>query len=347
MAHTVIPPDDPKYPAIKRHIFVSWLKTLTGYGLMGLLIFLALWGFGFTYEFKLSFGLVWMLLPVVMWWFSAKVALTMTKSVPADQNNPEHRRLIEIVDRVYAKSGLKFKPPVYISDNPLPNAFATGPIHRKAVVAATQGLFKAGMTDDEIEAIFAHELAHVKNYDVAVNSFLSVLSMIFFMITDAGVRMVMGSLSWFKKRLGMNPERKGFFTGILEWVIMFIIFRITGYLTRVIQMFVVRSRESLADGSGAMMTGKPCDLSMALQKLVAYVEQHRPKGREKELYRAIRPIMTVDPIFDQLAEDKAETLWQRIVRWWKYLQLTHPPVSERVAMLDRMNGGTCPRLPRD
>ena len=66
MSHTVIPPDHPKFPAIKRHIFVSWLKTLAGYAAMGFLIFLSLWGFGFSYEFKLSFGLLWMLLPVVM-----------------------------------------------------------------------------------------------------------------------------------------------------------------------------------------------------------------------------------------------------------------------------------------
>ena len=347
MAHKVIPPDHPKYPAIRKHIFMSWMKTLLGYGAMGGLIFLALWGFGFTYEFKLSFGLLWMLLPIVMWWFSAKVAILMTKSKPADPNNPDHARLMEIVDRVFPKSGLKFKPPVYVSDNPLPNAFATGPIHRKAVVAATEGLFKAGMTDEEIEAIFAHELAHVKNYDVAVNSFLSVLSMIFFAITDAGVRMVMGTLGWFKKTVGMNPEKKGIFTGILEWVIMFIIFRITGYLTRIVQAFVVRSRESLADGSAAMMTGEPCHLSMALQKLVAYVQKNRPKGREKELLRALRPMMTIDPIFDQLAEEPSDTVWQRIVRWWKSLQHTHPPVPERVAMLERMNGSACPRLPQE
>ena len=343
--HHVLSPHSPDFGAIKRHILISWLKTLAGYGMMGLLIFLALWGFGFTYEFKFGFGLLWFLMPVVMWWFSAKVAILMTKSKPADPSNPDHKRLLEIVDRVYAKSGLKFKPPVYVSDNPLPNAFATGPIHRKAVVAATRGLFDCGMTDAEIEAIFAHELAHVKNYDVAVNSFLSVLSMIFFSITDAGVRMVMGTLGWFKKAAGMNPERKGFITGILEWVIMFIIFRITGYFTRIIQMFVVRSRESLADGTGAIMTGEPCHLSMALQKLVDYVTKNRPKGRELELYRAIRPIMTIDPIFDQLVEEKPQTVWERIKRWWKYLQLTHPPVSERVEMLDRMNGVACPKLP--
>ncbi|MCA9802767.1 MAG: M48 family metalloprotease [Cyanobacteria bacterium HKST-UBA02] len=342
MAHRVIPPDDPKFPAIRKQVLINWLKTLTGYLGMGLLIFLALWAFDFTYRFQLGFGLVWFILPVVMWWFSAKVALMMTKSKPADPNNPQHARLIKIVDRVWAESGLKFKPPVYVSENPLPNAFATGPIHRKAVVAATEGLFLTGMNDDEIAAVFAHELGHVKNYDVGFNSFLSILSMIFFMITDAGVRMVMGSISIFKRILGMNPKNRGFFTGILEWVIMMVIFRITGMLTRIVQMFVVRSRESGADATGALILGKPCDLATALQKLVAYVEKNRPKGRDRELYRAIRPMMTIDPLFDSMVEDKPANLWQRLVRFWKYLQLTHPPVPERVAMLERMNGGSCP-----
>lgn len=341
--HRVIPPDDPKYPAIKRAMMYAWFKTILGYSMMGGLVLLALWGFGFTYEFKLGFGMLWWFLPLVMWWFSDKVAIAMTKSVPADPSNPEHRRLIEIVDRVYAKSGLKFKPPVYISDNPLPNAFATGPIHRKAVVAATKGLFLCGMTDDEIEAVFAHELGHVKNYDVALNTMTSVLSMIFFSIVDSGVRMLLGTLGWFKKVLGMNPNQKGFFTGILEWVIMFVIFQITGQLTKLVQVFVVRSRESGADASGSMMTGKPCDLANALKKLVAYVEKNRPKGRDAEMYRALRPMMTVDPLFDALADDpKPRGVWERLKAFWKYLQLTHPPVSERVSMLEYMNGGSCP-----
>lgn len=305
---TVIPPDHPKYPAIKHAKTLAWIKTILGYSAMGGLIFLALWGFGFTYKFQLGFGMLWWLLPVVMWWFSAKVALLITKSVPADPSIPEHKRLIDIVDRVYAKSGLKFKPPVYISDNPLPNAFATGPIHRKAVVAATKGLFDCGMTDAEIEAVFAHELGHVKNYDVALNTFVSVLSMIFFSVVDGGVRILMGSIRWFKKTVGMNPEKNGFLTGVLEWIVTAVIFQIVSQFTKIVQAFVVRSRESGADASGAEMTGNPCDLATALLKLVAYVEKNRPKGRDAEMYRALRPIMTIDPIFDAVAEEpKAKT----------------------------------------
>lgn len=330
---------------MRRQLYKTLAKTLGGYAAMGLLVFAAFAGFGYSYQFKLGFGLLWFLVPVLSWWFSAKVALAMTKSTPADPANPEHQRLIAIVDRVHAKSGLKFKPPVYISDNPLPNAFATGPIHRKAVVAATKGLFLCGMTDEEIEAVFAHELGHVKNYDVAINSMLSVISMIFFMIVDSGVRLLLSVIRIFNPSFGgikRAGERRGFFTGILEYLLMFVVFQITGQMTKVIQMFVMRSRESAADATGSLMTGKPCHLASALLKLVAYVEKNRPKGREAELMRAIRPIMTIDPIFDATASLPAATgIWERIKRFWRFVQLTHPPVPERVAALEKMNGGPC------
>lgn len=349
MSHQVIGPDDPKFSQIRKRLLFTWLKTIAGYLAMGALCWAAFAGFGYSYRFQLGFGLLWFLVPVISWWFSAQVALAMTKSTPADANNPEHKRLIAIVDRVFAKSGLKYKPPVYISDNPLPNAFATGPIHRKAVVAATRGLFLTGMSDAEIEAVFAHELGHVKNYDVAINSMLSVLSMIFFMITDAGVRLLLKGIRIFQPRFGMRRdngknERQGFFGGILEYLVMYLIFQVTGQMTKVIQMFVMRSRESAADATGSLMTGKPCDLATALIKLVDYVEKNRPKGRDAELYRAIRPIMTIDPLFDSnAAAVTPRTIWQHLVAFWRALQLTHPPVPERVRVLEKMNGGVCPR----
>lgn len=345
MPHKVIGPEDPNFSKMRQRLLITWLKTLLGYAAMGGLVFAAFAGFGYSYRFQLGFGLLWFLVPVLSWWFSAKIALAITKSTPADPNNPQHQRFLTIVDRVYAKSGLKFKPPVFISDNPVPNAFATGPIHRKAVVAATKGFFDTGMTDQEIEAVFAHELGHVKNYDVGINSMLSVISMIFFMISDAGVRLLLSGIRIFKPSFGMqskNRQPQGFFTGILEYIVMFLIFQVTGKITKIVQMFVMRSRESAADATGSLMTGQPCDLATALLKLVAYVEKNRPHGREAELYRALRPIMTIDPIFDaRFAPPAPVTFWQKVKAFWRSLQLTHPPVFERVAELEKMNGGAC------
>ncbi|MBY0552552.1 MAG: M48 family metalloprotease [Candidatus Obscuribacterales bacterium] len=342
MAHRIIPHDDPKFPAIRRRLIITWLKTILGYLAMGGLCFAAFAGFGFSYKFQLGFGTLWMILPIVLWWFCDKIAIAMQRAVPADPSIPTHKKLIDIVDRVYAKSGLKFKPRVYVSPNPLPNAFATGPIHRKAVVAATEGLFNCGMTDREIEAVFAHELGHVKNYDVAINSFLTVLSSLFFYIVDQGVRAWVASIEWLRRLLGMKQETK-ILPAILGNVLMYVIFWATGQLTKIIQFFVVRSRESGADATGAMMTGDPCALASGLLKLVAYVEKNRPKGHQLELFRVMRPLMIVDPINDSLvAPPPATSLWGRLVRWWKSLQLTHPPVPDRVKELERMNGGACP-----
>lgn len=344
MTHRVIPKDHPKYPAIHRRLIETWLKTILGFGMMGGLIGLALWGFGFSTSQLGFFSILWLVLPVVMWMFSAKVALFITKSVPADPSNPIHARLLRIIDEVWPKSGLKYKPKVYISPNPLPNAFATGPMHRFAVVAATEGLFNCGMTDKEIGAVFAHEFAHVKNYDVGINSLIAVLSSLFFLISDAGVRTILRGLGWLKS--GLTLRKSEFIPGILTNILMYGIFWLTGQVTRVIQLFVVRSRESGADATGSDMTGEPCDLATALLKLVAFVEKNRPKaGRENEMYRGMRVVMFVDPIFDAIGEEPKGDggLWSTIKRWWKKLQLTHPPVAERVRELERMNGGACPR----
>ncbi len=336
---------DEKPGRILRRRIETWLKTLAGFLMMGGLIFAALWTFNFSFEFKLGFWLVYPLLTVVGWWFSDKISVYIMKCTPADPANPRDARLLAIVDRVFKKSGLKHKPKVFISDNPLPNAFATGPIHRKAVVAATAGLFECGMNDDEIEAVFAHELGHVANYDVGINSLISIMSSIFFLIVDTGVRAWISTLNWVKRLMGIRVEQR-VLPPIVANVLMYVIFWATQQLTKLVQMFVVRSREFGADATGAHYTGNPCALASGLMKLVAYVEKHRPKGRDAEAYRVMRICMTVDPIFDTLAEQPApKSIWQRLKALWKNLQLTHPPVPQRVYQLERMNGGPCP-LPK-
>lgn len=342
--HRVIPHDE-KSGILRRRI-ETWLKTLAGFLMMGGLIYAALWTatsvFHVPFEFKLGFWIAYPLLTVVGWWYSAQISLYIMKCTPADPNDPQGARLIAIVDRVFAKTGLKHKPPVYISDNPLPNAFATGPIHSRAVVAATKGLFDCGMTDEEIEAVFAHEMGHVYNYDVGINSLISILSSIFFLIVDSTVRAWIATLSWLKRLLGMREQTR-VLPPIVANVLMYVIFWATQQLTKLVQMFVVRSRESGADATGAHFTNNPCALASGLLKLVDYVEKHRPKGRDAEAARVMRVCMTIDPIFDSRTADPApKNLWQKIVAFWKYLQLTHPPVPERVYQLERMNGGPCP-----
>ena len=171
------------------------------------------------------------------------------------------------------------------------------------------------------------------------------MSSFFFVIVDSGVRAWIATLGFIKSLLGIRAEQR-VLPPLVGNILMYAIFWGTQQLTKLIQMFVVRSRESGADATGAHFTGNPCALASGLIKLVAYVEKHRPKGRDAEAFRVMRVCMTVDPIFDSLVEAPApKTLWQKLVGYWKYLQLTHPPVAERVAELERMNGGPCP-LPK-
>jgi heat shock protein HtpX len=337
----VIGPDDPKYPAIRRRLFWTSIKTILGYLAMGGLVALALNFFKLSLSAIYGFGLIWVFLPVVMWWFSDKIALAMSKALPADPSNPEHKRVIDLVHEVWKDSGLKSEPPVYASPDERPNAFATGAIHRKAVVAFTVGLLKIGLTDDEIKAIFAHELSHVKHYDVAINSLLQVISSVLFMVVQTGVNAWLATIKIFLPK----EKRENFVPGIVTSLIFYAIFWLVGQVTQIIQYFVVRSRESGADAGGALMTGKPCDLVTALETLVKRNRENPPKaGREDAYWRVMRTISTIDPLYDSLEvqpEPKGVREW--VKRIWRDLHLTHPPVADRVTQLEKMNGGACER----
>ena len=133
-------------------------------------------------------------------------------------------------------------------------------------------------------------------------------------------------------------------TGFLYYLFVLPLYYLCSYLTSFVQMFVVRSRESAADATGCFMTGEQCDLASALKKLVDFAEKNRPKPGSQDFtfYQVFRPIMTIDPLFDSKnPPPKPAGLWQRIKAFWRYMQLTHPPVSERVYHLERMNGGSC------
>ena len=328
-----------------RRLIETWLLTLAGVGCMALITLIPFLVFHAPVKVLYGWGILWTLLPLVSWWFSAEISLKMAKAVPVDLTNPVHQRLVSIIDTVFAESGLKHKPPVYIAASMSPNAFATGPIHRKAVVAATQGLFEIGFTDKQIGAIFSHELSHVKHYDVGINSFVAVLSSIFFLGTNSIVNAWIGTIKIFRRNFKLKPSRvePRFGVGtILSSVVAYAIFWATSQLTRIVQMFVVRSRESGADAGGALMTGHPCDLASALTKLADWVESNRPHGQEREFFRAIRPMLTIDPLFDKASRDAAPvSIWQHVKAWWKNLQMTHPSVPDRVEQLERMNGGKC------
>lgn len=340
--------------AIRRRLFFTWVQTLLGVALLAGLTAGAFVLLGFSWSVGVIVLLVWSLLPLLSWWHSGTLVLKLMRCQPPNPNNANHRRLVQIVDQLYPKTGLTVKPPVYISPIPLPNAFATGRSPRHSFIAATEGLLHVGLTDEELEGVLAHELAHVKSRDVAIGSFTAVLGSLFAILLAGGLPRLFHSAFTSgdaplldKLSHKIKHEKKRFFLpegGFFGFVVMLAIFYLVSIFTRLATMFVGRTRESAADILAAQWTGNPCALSMALQKIRHFMDNHRPDLRLIIITRGLTPILLVNALEDESEDAEGGSLGTRLRRWWRHLGENHPPVRKRMEALDDMSGGSCPRL---
>lgn len=166
----------------------------------------------------------------------------------------ENPRLWRIVENLSITNGMPM-PKVYVMDDPAPNAFATGRDPNNASVAATTGLISM-MTDDELTGVMAHELGHVKNYDIRVSMIAFALVAVISLLSDVMLRMV-----WFRDRDSNNNGGSFIFiAGIIAAII-------APLVAIMIQMAVSRKREYLADATGALSTRYPEALASALEKI--------------------------------------------------------------------------------
>lgn len=218
------------------------------------------------------------------------------------RDNP---RLWNIVENLAISQGMPM-PKVYVINDPAPNAFATGRNPEKAIVAATTGLLEI-MDDNELEGVMAHELGHVKNYDIRVSMIVFGLVSAIGILADFAIRMAFYS--------GMGRSRDSgqlgavlVLIGIVGWVIAFLI-------GPMVSAAVSRQREYLADASGVQMTRYPAGLASALQKLGAY---GRPMQRSNS---AMAHMYINDPIKPGFVERAFST---------------HPPIPKRIERLQKI-----------
>lgn len=177
------------------------------------------------------------------------VAITGAKQIQK-KDNP---RLYRIVENLSIATGMP-TPKVYVIDDPAPNAFATGRDPRHAIVAATTGLMDI-MDDKELEGVMAHELGHVKNYDIRVSMIVFGLVSAVGLLSDIAIRML-----FFGDDDRDNVPPQLYFVGIIAIILAPII-------ASIIQLAVSRQREYLADSTGALTTRYPEGLASALEKL--------------------------------------------------------------------------------
>ena len=232
------------------------------------------------------------------YWFSDKIVLRMYRAQPVTPQQAP--RLHAIVDRLVARAGLP-KPALYVLPEAAPNAFATGRNPEHAAVAVTEGMLRA-MSEEEVEGVVAHELAHVKNRDILIASVAATIA--------GAVSMLAHMAQWgamFGGFGGRDQERGGNAFTLLATALL------APFAALIIQMAISRSREYAADATGAQMAGNPHGLASALEKLGAYNR---------------RVPMHADPATSHLFIVAPLT-------GGSFLKLfsTHPPLEERIRRL--------------
>lgn len=215
-----------------------------------------------------------------------------------ESDNP---RLYRIVENLCITTGTPM-PEVYIVNDPAPNAFATGRDPQHAKVAATTGLLDI-MTDAELEGVMAHELGHVRNYDIRVSMIVYGLVVAVGMIADVLMR-----IAFFSRSNNSNPVVLVF--GLVAMIVAPIV-------ASLVQLAVSRQREYLADATGALTTRHPEALASALHKLNEY---GRPLQKQQS---SMAHLWIADPLKPGLAAR---------------LFATHPPIPDRIRRLLDMGG---------
>lgn len=287
------------YRAIRRNKVNSVLIILLFLGIVGGLGYLA----AYIYQ---SPGIVIAVVAmaaiyaVIQYFAAGRQAISMSGARQITQ--ADHPRLYRIVENLAITTGTPM-PEVYIVDDPAPNAFATGRDPQHAKVAATTGLLDL-MTDPELEGVMAHELGHVRNYDIRVSMIVYGLVVAVGMIADVLVR-----LAFF----GRNNNNGNPVVLIFGLVAMLV----APLVATAVQLAVSRQREYLADATGALTTRHPEALASALHKLSTYGQ---PLQRQQS---SMAHLWIADPLKPGVVQR---------------LFATHPPIPERIRRLLDMGG---------
>src|ERR1700751_5153785 len=237
------------------------------------------------------------------YFFSDKIALASSGAVPISREQAP--RLYAVMERLASKANLPM-PKLYLIPQPAPNAFATGRNPSHASVAVTQGLLEL-MNDDELEGVIAHELSHVRNYDILISSIAATLAGA---ITYAARMGYWASI--FGYGGGRDNEREG---GGLSAILIIILAPIAAML---LQLGISRQREYAADETGAQMVGQQFGLISEMQTLGAYT-QRIPSN----IPQTTSALCIVKPMFGRGS-------------MWSSLFSTHPPLEQRIAALREM-----------
>ena len=290
------------YSAIARNkrntvfIIILFLALITGLG----------WLANYVYSPQGSYGVLILTVIVasgyalVQYFMAGRQAVAMSGGIRVN-SKAEHPRLWNIVENLSITTGTPM-PEIYVISDPAPNAFATGRDPQHAIVAATTGLLEI-MDDSELEGVMAHELGHVRNYDIRLSMVVFGLVVAVGFISDMFLRMAF---------FGRNNNNNG---NPIVMVFGLVAIIVAPLVASMVQLAVSRQREYLADATSALTTRHPDALASALAKLEAY---GRPMRKQNS---SMAHLWIANPLKPGMMAK---------------LFSTHPPIDERIERLHTM-----------
>ena len=248
----------------------------------------------------------------VSYWKSDRIALRVSRAIPADPAT--YQRLHNLVEGLCIAGGLP-KPGVYIIEDPAPNAFATGRNPQHAAIAVTTGLLEK-MNRVELEGVIAHELSHIRNYDILVSTIAVVLVGTVAIVTDLSIRMMW----WNGGRVNRDGDRQNGSNPLA--IIGIILLVVAPIVAKAMQAAISRRRETLADTSACQMTRYPPGLISALEKLKADTTTTHSASMATAHLWIEQPLSGV--------RDEGR------LGWFHRMFDTHPPLDTRIALLKEL-----------
>lgn len=248
----------------------------------------------------------------VSYWKSDRIALRVSRAIPADPAT--YQRLHNLVEGLCIAGGLP-KPGVYIIEDPAPNAFATGRNPQNAAIAVTTGLLEK-MNRVELEGVIAHELSHIRNYDILVSTIAVVLVGTVAIVTDLSIRMMW----WNGGRVSRDGDRQNGSNPLA--IVGIILLVVAPIVAKAMQAALSRRRETLADTSACQMTRYPPGLISALEKLKADTTTTHSASMATAHLWIEQPLSGV--------RDEGR------LGWFHRMFDTHPPLDTRIALLKEL-----------
>ncbi len=300
------------YTEQSNNVFKTWLYMAVFVFLFAILGLFVAYYYGNVSIFYIAI-IIALIMNIYSYWKSDKLVLSMSGAKEI-ANKSQYSELWNVVENIAITAGLPM-PKLYIIDDPIPNAFATGRNKNHAAIAVTSGLASM-LNKSELEGVIAHEMSHIGNRDILISTIIVVmvsavtfLSQIFFRFSIFG-----------GGRSNDRDSNSGGFLMVAGFIVMLVLAPLAA---TVIQLAISRKREFLADADGAILTRYPEGLASALEKISQF---NQPL---KKANNATAHLYIVNPmgLNSNNIDGKKKT------NWLTRLFMTHPPIEERIKAL--------------